>query len=77
MPAVKRDTALAAAIGREIQRVRKAQGIGVCQFAALAGVSHVMVLHWESGKKMPSLTSFVRVAAVLGVSLDELAGLRR
>jgi transcriptional regulator with XRE-family HTH domain len=41
------------------------------QVAVEVGVTPQTVLHWEKGK-MPTLDKAVRLAKVLGVSLDEL-----
>ncbi|MBR3318692.1 MAG: helix-turn-helix transcriptional regulator [Atopobiaceae bacterium] len=44
------------------------------ELAKLVGVDTQSIGNWESGVRMPSLRTTVRLADVLGVSLDQLAG---
>lgn len=43
------------------------------QLARAAGVSVRTIKGWESGKTRPSIEAAIRLAAVLGTSIEELA----
>jgi len=45
-------------------------------FAYRAGVSYATVQNWESGKHPPRLDEAARLAALFGLSLDYLAGIK-
>jgi putative transcriptional regulator len=58
-------------------RVRSTRtGLGLTQTAlgAAIGVSDVSIHQLESGKILPSFNTFTKLAAVLGVTMDYLAG---
>ena len=44
------------------------------ELADMVGASVASVSNWENGDYMPSLRTTVRIADVLGVTLDQLAG---
>jgi transcriptional regulator with XRE-family HTH domain len=56
-----------------LARLRNERGLSQRALADQAGVSVDELRHWEHGYRRPRLDSFMRLAAVLGVSLDELA----
>jgi transcriptional regulator with XRE-family HTH domain len=62
-------------IGGNIAAKRKEKGMTQAQFAATIGANQIQVSRWESGKHLPTVEQFVNIAAALGCSLDELAGL--
>jgi transcriptional regulator with XRE-family HTH domain len=52
------------------------RGLKQEQLAQALGVSRPTVANWERGTKHPGLPLLLRLADVLGVSLDELLGRR-
>ena len=62
-------------IGANIAAKRQKKGWTPAQLAALIGANQIQVSRWENGKHLPTVEQFVNIAAVLGCSLDELAGI--
>jgi transcriptional regulator with XRE-family HTH domain len=62
-------------MGEHIQRARQAAGLSQPQLAKAAGVPLGTLRNWEQGRRVPLLDTAARVAAALGCTLDELAGL--
>ena len=58
-----------------IRELRRAKDMTQSEVARQLGVSQASVSDWESGRKSPSLETFIRVGKVFGCSLDYLAGL--
>ena len=56
-----------------IARMRKARGMGQHDLADAIGVSVDSVRRWEWGKQEPRLSDLLRLADVLGASVEELA----
>lgn len=50
-------------------------GIGQIALAKAVGVGKSIISQWELGRCEPTLSSFIRLAELFGVSLDYLAGL--
>lgn len=61
-------------IGRRIAEIRKAKGFTQDELGAEIGVSKRMMSHYEQG--WPPSYILPKVAHALGVSIDELAGLK-
>jgi transcriptional regulator with XRE-family HTH domain len=61
--------------GSRLRQVRERQGMSPLLLAAHAGLSPRTIERWEEGETEPKVDAAARVAAVLGVSLDYLAGI--
>jgi transcriptional regulator with XRE-family HTH domain len=61
-------------MGTRLKRLREAKGLTQEALAERAGVSLGAVRQWEQSKRTPLLDAAARVADVLEVTLDELAG---
>ena len=61
-------------LGEVIRRRSKALGLTQLSLAELVGVHVRQIRRYESGEQQPVLAVAVRLAATLGVTLDELAG---
>lgn len=59
--------------GENLQKLREEREISTRQFADLADISHSSVGRLESGKTNPTLTTLIKLAEALGVSIDTLA----
>lgn len=66
----KRDSAFASSLRAERGRLDLSQG----ELARDIGVSVYSVQNWEDGATTPTLSTAMRIADRLGVSLDKLAG---
>lgn len=62
----------AATLGTNVRLLREARGLTQAQLAKLADVPRATWTNLESGASNPTLTVLLRVATVLGVTLDEL-----
>lgn len=65
-----------ASIPKRLREKRKALGITQEQLSKRIGVSRVQLVNIESKNSGLTLNRFVRLCAALGVSADELIGLR-
>jgi transcriptional regulator with XRE-family HTH domain len=61
-------------LGEIMRRRRKERGLSQADLAASAGVHLRQIRRYERGGQQPALAVGARIAAALGVSLDELAG---
>lgn len=59
-------------IGQMVRDAREEQGITQAALAELVGRTHTMVSHIEAGRKEPSWETMIKLAEVLGLSLDDL-----
>ena len=59
-------------IGNNIREVRKQKGMSQNQLADKSGFSNTAISNYETGRKIPSLTSIARIAKELEVSIDRL-----
>lgn len=59
--------------GAHMQALRKAAGLSQIQLANRSGLPIDNVRNWEQGRATPRIDSAAKLAAALGVSLDELA----
>src|SRR3954467_14804850 len=57
-----------------IRRLRQEAGLSQAGLAAAAGIHLRQIHRYESGEQQPALGVAQRMAAALGVTLDELAG---
>ncbi len=58
--------------GKNLQKLRKDRGLSTRQFADDAEISHSSVGRLEAGLSNPTLTTLMKLAAVLKVDLNEL-----
>jgi transcriptional regulator with XRE-family HTH domain len=63
-------------MGLRLQRLRRERGLTQEALARRARVPVRSLQQWEQGIRTPLLTGAARVAAALGVTIDELAGQR-
>ncbi|HEY8530883.1 MAG TPA: helix-turn-helix transcriptional regulator [Limnochorda sp.] len=61
-------------LGQRLQALRVQRGLTQVQLAQRAGVSQTVIARLEAGKRSGRLETWVRLAAALGVTLDELVG---
>ena len=59
-------------IGVKLQNARSKAGMTCREMGAKAGVSGSTIFAYECGRVLPSLTVAVRLAKILGISMDEL-----
>lgn len=64
----------AAQVGALIRERRVARGLSQLELAGRLGVKQQSVSRWEAGESLPRAQTFVRLAEVLGVPLDDLLG---
>ena len=61
------------ATGRNIMRLRMNAGMSVAQLQAVFGFSTPQAIYkWQRGTAMPTLDNMVVLAAVFGVTIDEI-----
>lgn len=60
--------------GEKIRACRQAAGLSQEKVAELVGVSRQAVTKWESGQSAPSTENLLRLAEVLGTTVDLLVG---
>lgn len=61
------------ATGQNIKRIREASGISVRDLQMVLGFTNPQAIYkWQNGDSMPSIDNLVILAAVLGVSIDEI-----
>jgi transcriptional regulator with XRE-family HTH domain len=61
-------------MGVRLKRLREAAGLSQAKLAAAAGVSQRALQNWEYGERTFDFETAVKLAAALGCSLNELAG---
>lgn len=61
-------------IGEKIKQLRRGRGLSQEKLAEALHVSRSAVAKWETDGGIPEIENLTRLAAVLGVSLDELVG---
>lgn len=61
-------------IGEKIKQLRRGRGLSQEKLAEVLHVSRSAVAKWETDGGIPEIENLTRLAAVLGVSLDELVG---
>jgi transcriptional regulator with XRE-family HTH domain len=63
------------AMAKRFKQFREAAGLSQAKLAKACGIPLRTYQEWEHGNRTPLLDSAASVAVVLGVSLDELAGI--
>ena len=63
-------------LGQRLARIRKEKGFTQVELAQKVGIIQVLVSDYERGKLRPHPEMLVRFALALGVSADELLGLK-
>src|ERR1700726_2050161 len=66
---------LAAAVGSRVKSLREERGLSQRALAQHLQVSSSTIAKYEAGVHTPPLAVLVRLAAILDVSLDQLAGI--
>jgi transcriptional regulator with XRE-family HTH domain len=61
------------ALGRAVNSLRVERGLSQRQLATATGLQHSWISHVEHGRRNPSWSNVVRLAAGLGVSVSKLA----
>jgi transcriptional regulator with XRE-family HTH domain len=64
----------AESFGSRVKRAREAKGVSLLALAGLTEIQPRTIERWELGLHDPKIEDAAKVAAALGVSLDELAG---
>lgn len=64
-------------IGRRVNLARKKRKMEWATLAELSGVTKTAMGNWRDGYNNPNITTLIRVADALGVSLDELCGRKK
>ena len=61
------------ATGQNIKALRKSAGISVRDLQTVLGFTNPQAIYkWQNGESLPSIDNLVILAAVLGVSIDEI-----
>lgn len=60
--------------GKKVKEKRKALHMSQSDLAEKLGVTKVAICWYETGERTPSLNNFIKLADILGLSLDEVAG---
>ena len=59
--------------GKNIKRIREASGISVREIQNILGFTNPQAVYkWQNGECLPSIDNLVILAAVLGVTVDEI-----
>lgn len=61
-------------IGLQIRTLRKTRNLYQNTLAEMVGVSRGHINAIEHGRYMPNLTTAIKIADALGITLDDLAG---
>lgn len=61
---------------QQLRELRESRDLTQFALGTLVGVSQGLVSKWENGSKAPGVSRLSKLASSLGVSVDELAGLR-
>lgn len=75
--AVGEGKSLARRVGARARRLRQALGMTQCELAGRLGVAAPNYARLEAGRHVPSVTTLVRLAQVLGVPLEHLVARQR
>ncbi|MBI3864172.1 MAG: helix-turn-helix transcriptional regulator [Planctomycetia bacterium] len=62
------------AFRESLKKLREIRNLTQSELGERAGIAAAAVSHFETGQRVPSLDSLVRLADALGVSVDELLG---
>ena len=64
------------AFGKRLFTLRKARGLTQVQLAEALGTTQRVISYYETEAELPPSTAIIPLARILGVSADELLGLR-
>jgi transcriptional regulator with XRE-family HTH domain len=64
------------AFGKRLFSLRKARGLTQTQLAEALGTTQRVISYYETEAELPPSTAIIPLARILGVSTDELLGLR-
>ena len=64
-------------LGERLEKARVAKGMSQNELAKELGITQAAYWYFENNEKSPSLPVAKRLATILGVSLDYLAGLEK
>ena len=59
-----------------IRKAREKAGISQNRLGKLANVPNRNISYWESGKGDPPISACIKIAKVLGITIDELVGVK-
>ena len=59
---------------KNLREIRKQKGMTQTALSKFSGVNRVCIAKYETGKNEPSLKTSEKLAAALGVTVDELIG---
>jgi transcriptional regulator with XRE-family HTH domain len=62
--------------GKRVARLRKAKGLTQAQLGELVGVSNQLIAYYEKETRYPPSRLIVPLAKALGISADELLGIK-
>ena len=62
-------------IGKKIEMYRKKRGLSAQDLADLMKVSRQSVYRWENGERIPDVLTFMKLARMLDVRVEDLLGL--
>lgn len=58
--------------GAKLRSLRQRRELTTRELGELLGVSHTFVIRMEQGEKTPNVAMVVKIAAVFGVTVDQL-----
>jgi transcriptional regulator with XRE-family HTH domain len=61
-------------LGQNLRHLRERRGLTQAELGTRAGMAAASVSHFETGQRLPSLDSLVKLADALEVSVDTLLG---
>lgn len=61
-----------ALVGERLRELREEQDIAAAEIAAALSVDRATVLHWERGRRTPTIANLYRLAAALGVRVADI-----
>ncbi|MDO4796622.1 MAG: response regulator [Coriobacteriales bacterium] len=61
-------------LGKRLEACREQRGMSRKELAELMDVTRQTVFRWEQGERVPDVLTFVRLARVLGVRVEDLMG---
>lgn len=65
-----------AVLGMRLKACREQRGISRQALADRMGVSRQTVFRWEQGERVPDVLTFIKLARVLGVHVEDIVGVR-
>ncbi|WPX08227.1 helix-turn-helix domain-containing protein [Anaerocellum danielii] len=68
----KRVTKIGRSIGQKVKQLREAKGWSINQLGLYAGVTPSTIARMEKGESEPPISTLLRIAKALNVSLEEL-----